>query len=258
MSGPIAGNVPHLRDDECQVWWATLAHRAPWQADLFDQAERRRLGRYLRPADRDRFTVGVALTRLVLGAQLGIPPDRVPIDRRCARCGGAHGRPQLAEAAELDFSLSHSGAVIVLAVARSRAGDRGPRAVGIDVELVAPAVADEAPVDIVLSQAEQIAFSRLDAAAQPEAFFRYWVRKEAVLKATGDGLAVPMTRLTVSGPDQPPRLAAWKGRPSFPRMVALHDLHAEPGYAAALAIVGLDCAVSSHDASRLVGIPAAR
>lgn len=258
MSGLIAGNVPRLHDDECQVWWAALADRAHWQLGLFDQAERGRLRRYLRPADRDRFTVGVALTRLVLGAQLGIPPDRVPIDRRCARCGGAHGRPRLAQAPELDFSLSHSGAVIALAIARSRAGDRGPRAVGIDVELVAQAVAAEAPVDIVLSQAERIAFRRLDASVKPVAFFRYWVRKEAVLKATGDGLAVPMTRLTVSGPDQPPRLAAWEGRPSFPAAVALHDLHAGSGYAAALAIVGQDCAVSSHDASGLVGRPAAR
>lgn len=153
--------------------------------------------------------------------------------------------------APLDFSVSHSGDLVGLAVATSQGGDRRSRAVGLDVERIAP-VADGAAPDIVLSPAERDAFDPLEAAAQIPAFFRYWVRKEAVLKATGEGLAVPMTHLTVSRPDQPPRLAEWQGRPAFPACVSLHDLTARSGYAAALALVGRDVAVVERDAAGLI------
>jgi 4'-phosphopantetheinyl transferase len=251
LSSSTVEDVPDLRNDECQVWWASLADCADWHTELLDQTERQRRRKYLRAADRDRFTVGVALTRLVLGAQLGIPPAKVPLDRTCARCGKPHGRPRLATGAALDFSISHSGELIALAVARNEAGAR--RAVGVDVEQMSAAVADEAPVDIVLSPAELITFRRLSIAAQPFAFFRYWVRKEALLKATGDGLAIPMTHLTVSGPDQPPWLAEWQGRPDLPESVAIHDLEARPGYASALAIIGCGAVVTCHDSAVLAG-----
>jgi 4'-phosphopantetheinyl transferase len=243
---------------ECHVWWAALAQCSRWHARLLDPVETARRRGYLHAADRGRFTVGVALTRLVLGAQLGISPKSVPIDRTCARCGGPHGRPRLAADAGIDFSLSHSGDVIALAVASSADSDSSSgsdsfrRRVGLDVELVDGAARGDAPVDVALSAAEQLAYRTLDAAEQPTAFFRYWVRKEALLKATGDGLAVPMTQLTMSAPDQPPRLVSWQGRPGFPALVAMHDLRARPGYLAALAIIGRDATVIGHDAADLI------
>jgi 4'-phosphopantetheinyl transferase len=248
-----AAEVPELRTDECQVWWTSLAHCADWHTELLDQTERQRRRQYLRAADRDRFTMGAVLTRLVLAAQLGIHPASVPLDRTCARCGAPHGRPCLPAGAALDFSISHSGDLIALAVTRNEAGAR--RAVGVDVEQISAAIAGEAPVDIALSPAEVVEFGQLSITARPMAFFRYWVRKEAVLKATGDGLRVPMTQLTLSGPDQPPRLIAWQGRPGFSGSVTIHDLEVKPGYAAALAIIGRDAVVSCHDAAVLVGMP---
>jgi 4'-phosphopantetheinyl transferase len=253
VSSASAAEVPELRTGECQVWWASLAHCADWHTELLDQTERQRCCQYLRAADRDRFTMGAVLTRLVLAAQLGIHPASVPLDRTCARCGAPHGRPCLRADAALDFSISHSGDLIALAVTRNDAGAR--RAVGLDVEQICAAIAGEAPVDIALSPAELIEFDQLSITAQPMAFFRYWVRKEAVLKATGDGLRVPMTHLTLSGPDQPPRLTEWQGRPAFPDSVAIHDLEVKPGYAAALAIIGCDAVVACHDSALLVGKP---
>jgi 4'-phosphopantetheinyl transferase len=249
---PKFEDMPELRDDECHVWWADLTHCAAWHTRLLDATESARHRSYRRPADRDRFTVGVALTRLVLGAHLGVPPDGVPIDRTCARCGAAHGRPRLATGAAVDFSVSHSGDVIALAITATLAGGGAGRRVGLDVELMDATTASEAPVDVVLSAAEHRSYGTLDAGARPAAFFRYWVRKEAVLKATGDGLAVPMTHLTMSAPDQPPRLAGWQGRPDFPALVSMHDLAARPGYLAALALVGSDAAVICHDAADLL------
>ncbi len=266
MKSPESEARSMLPADECHVWWAALAQCSHWHSRLLDTIETARQRSYRHAADRDRFTVGVALTRLVLGAQLGVPPESVPIDRTCARCGGPHGRPRLAANASIDFSLSHSGDVIALAVARSPGSDSSAgsasirRRVGLDVELMDGAAGSEAPVDIALSATEHLAYRTLDAAAQPTAFFRYWVRKEALLKATGDGLGVPMTHLTMSAPDQPPRLVSWQGRPGFPALVAMHDLRARPGYLAALAIIGRDATVIGHDAADLIagsGLPSA-
>jgi 4'-phosphopantetheinyl transferase len=266
MSDPGRKAMPELRGDECHVWWAALTQCAGWHTRLLDATESARRRSYLRAADRDRFTVGVALTRLVLGAYLGVPPAGVPLDRTCGHCGRPHGRPRLAAAAALaahtalaahadtavDFSVSHAGDVIGLAIARSHDGTGARRTVGLDVELMDAAAAREAPVDIVLSAAEHLAYRRLDAAARPTAFFRSWVRKEAVLKATGDGLRVSMTHLTMSAFDQPPRLTAWQGRPGYPALVSMHDLPARPGYLATLALVGRDARVVCHDAAGLI------
>ena len=254
MGGNRSADVPELRGDECHVWWAALGQCAGWHAGLLDATESVRHRSYRRAADRDRFTVGVALTRLVLGAHLGIPPASVSLDRTCAYCGRAHGRPRLATGAAVDFSVSHSGDVIGLAIARSSDGS-ATRLVGLDVELIDLSAASEAPVDMVLSAAERLTYRKLDAAARPTAFFRYWVRKEALLKATGDGLRVPMTHLTMSAPDQPPRLAEWQGRPGYRARVSMHDLVAGPGYAAALALVGRDATVICHDATELMTNP---
>jgi 4'-phosphopantetheinyl transferase len=65
----------------------------------------------------------------------------------------------------------------------------------------------------------------------------YWTRKEAVVKATGEGLRVPLTDLHVSAPDQSPRLLAWYGRPELTGRLQLHALNPGPGYAACLALI---------------------
>jgi 4'-phosphopantetheinyl transferase len=255
--------VPDLRDGECHVWWASLSSGAAWPANLLDEQEAARRRQYLRDADRDRFTLGAVLARLVLGAHLGIAPGSVPVDRTCGRCGRPHGKPRLADGAAVDFSVSHSGDLVALAVTggpdTSGPKTSGPKTsgretsripVGIDVEQIA--VLPQEPADIVLSAAERHAFGQLEAAVRPAAFFRYWVRKEAVLKATGDGLQVPMTDLTVSPPGQAARLTEWRGRPGFAARVALHDLRAPSGYAAAVAFVGGNATVKNHDAAELV------
>jgi 4'-phosphopantetheinyl transferase len=249
--------VPDRRDGECHVWWARLSSAAAWHAGLLDERETTRRREYLRDADRDRFTLGAALARLVLGAHLGIAPGSVPIDRTCGRCGRPHGRPRLADGPAVDFSVSHSGDIVGLAVAGNPGGSDRPEPggtrVGLDVEQIA--VLPEDPADLVLSAAELRAFGHLGAAVRPAAFFRYWVRKEALLKATGDGLLVAMTDVTVSPPDQAPRLTEWRGRPGFPDRVALHDLRAPSGYAAAVAFVDGNPAVKNHDAAELVSEP---
>jgi 4'-phosphopantetheinyl transferase len=246
--------VPTLGPDSCQVWWARLADHADWHQRLLSRVERERADKYLRACDRHRFTLGVALTRLVVAAHLRVAPAGVLLDRSCPRCRQPHGRPRLAESTGLEISVSHSGELVAVAITRVSAGDSAPRSVGVDVEHEVR-MAGQEPHDMVLSPAERLAFDALDGQDRTRAFFRYWVRKEAVLKATGDGLAVSPTELTVSGPDQPPRLRDWRGRPGFVGQVWMHDLEASPGYAASLALVGRDAVVLECDAAALIRQP---
>jgi len=95
--------------------------------DLLDHRERQRVERTVGEADRGRTLLGAALLRTVAGFILGIPGQAVVVDRTCSDCGRWHGRPTL-PGTELDMSVSHSGAVVV--VAALAGGGR----VGVDVE----------------------------------------------------------------------------------------------------------------------------
>ena len=185
-----------LRPGDCHVWWATP--NRDWPEGPISPDERRRHDELMRPEDRRRFVAGVGLSRLLLGAHSGTPPQKLVIDRGCVRCGRPHGKPRLADpATDIEFSVSHAGERVVVALTRG-----GP--VGVDVESLHRRADVDTLAPHVLSQAERDARGGDDADATR--FLRYWTRKEAVLKATGDGLNAPMTELTVSDPDQP---AGW-------------------------------------------------
>jgi hypothetical protein len=112
-------------DGTVDVWWARRQDASPRYAGLLDEVERRRWQAYRREADRDRFLVGCALAKTVLAGYTGLPPEQVSFDRTCRRCGEPHGKPAI-RGGGIEHSVSHSGDLIAVAVARS--------AVGVDVE----------------------------------------------------------------------------------------------------------------------------
>jgi 4'-phosphopantetheinyl transferase len=79
-----------------------------------------------------------------------------------------------------------------------------------------------------------------------ELFFRYWTRKEAVIKATGHGLATPLSSFGVSHPREAARLRCWTPESRLDERMRLHDIDAVPGYAAALATVGACDRITTH------------
>ncbi|MEU6412213.1 4'-phosphopantetheinyl transferase superfamily protein [Microbispora sp. NPDC046933] len=207
----------------CQIWWATTAMARWWHPGLLSHAERERRGRLRHAADRDRFTVGVALTRLVLAGRLGVDPRALRLERRCPGCGGDHGKPRLSGPYEVGFSVSHTDEVVVLALARDSM-------VGVDVERLGRVRDLRALGQALLSPDER------GGPLTETALLRRWVRKEAAVKATGDGLKVPLADLTVSAPGTPARLLGWPTRPELRSRMTLRDLHPAAGYLASLAI----------------------
>lgn len=234
-------SLPELPPNRCQVWWARPADARDAHRGLFDAIERERWAALHRRVDRDRFTVGVALVRRVVAGHVGADPAALRVDRTCPECGRPHGKPRV-EGADLAISVSHAGDRVAVACARL------PH-VGVDVEETRSTVAADELASRVLAPSE---------AGGAAGFFAYWTRKEAVLKATGDGLRVPMTEVVVSAPGEPPAVLGFGPRPELVHRFAMAALHPGDGYAAALAVLRPDGRplpdgwVTEHDGSVLL------
>lgn len=233
-----------MNANTAQVWWARRGDAAPDLAALLDDTERQRWHAYRREEDRQRFLVGCALAKAVAASHEGGRPRDIELDRTCTQCGKPHGKP-FAKGSALELSVSHSGDRIAVAVTTGTP-------VGVDVEQADKRARNpggenaEALARYVLSDVE------LAALDDPSAgFLVAWTRKEAVTKATGDGLRIPFREVIVSAPTQPPELIAWP-YPEPPESVSLFDLDPGPGYVAALAVIGpCDTVISQNGAALL-------
>lgn len=219
---PPPGKFPE--PGTCHVWSVRTAGATRYQA-LLNPAERAGAERFRVAGAKDAFVASRAAQRVVLGRYLGCPPEALKIARDCQHCGKEHGRPYIA-GAPVDFSVSHSGGWLLLAVVA-----RG--LVGVDLEQVS----DNRPVDDlanrVLGPAEQRQFLLVPRDDRAGWFIWAWARKEATLKLTGHGLAGPLEGLDVTGStavaSQPP--SGWPADP-----IHLRDIPATaPDLRAALA-----------------------
>ncbi len=168
--------------------WVAIASLPVWRpwleeaADLLDDAERERVNRRRRASDRDALTLSYALHRLYLASVLGLSPRDVPLARDALGC------PQLGEGLGRT-SLSHTDELVAFAFCC-----QGP--VGVDIEpstrsAMLPEIADRVGTPQELSELNLLA-------AQPRAraLLALWVRKEALLKAAGIGMAREMHTLS--------------------------------------------------------------
>jgi 4'-phosphopantetheinyl transferase len=225
------------------VWWARTSDADSRLLRLLDEDELARNARFRQQADRDRHLLGRALARLALADLAGCPPEKVTFDLRCRSCedkertgargdaaGEPHGKPHPSGPAQgLEISVSHSGDWVALAVS-------GEAPVGIDVEGVSATRDVEGLADYTLAEVERRAWLLLPAHERAAAFFGYWARKEALLKATGLGLSGGLRRAAVSPPHTRARLLSWEGG-GGPDAAWLSDLERGTGYRSALAVL---------------------
>ena len=238
--------VPELADRACQVWWAEVDRLASRCADLLSPAERARAASLPVAAEGRRFTVGRALVRTVLSGLTGRSPGELRFSRLCSYCGGPHGKPRLrVPGSRVYFNVSHSGDLVVAAFSRSAD-------VGVDVEERQPGFDVGGGARFALSAAELSVLSSLPESRRGPAFFTYWARKEAVAKATGEGLRHGLRRIEVGHPEHPARLVAHPWRPAVTADLRLLDLDSGPSYASALCLLGRVDTVCNRDAGTLL------
>jgi 4'-phosphopantetheinyl transferase len=220
--------------DEVHVWRASLNSTAAEVKILkhtLMAEELRRAGRYHFQKDREHFIVARGLLRTILGRYLDVEPGQVRF------CYGAHGKPALeVEPGEdtLSFNLSHSHGLALFAVSRGRE-------LGIDLEYVQAHLADDQITERFFSPREVELLRGLPKDVQREAFFIFWTRKEAFIKATGKGLSLPLNQFEVSlVPGKPIVLLGANGDHQETFRWSLQPLAAGSGYAAALCVEGHD------------------
>jgi 4'-phosphopantetheinyl transferase len=166
------------------------------------------------------------MLRSLLGMYLGKLAEGLTFTR------GPHGKPMLEPAARektIEFSLSHSGDVVLLAFS-----SRG--AVGIDVEVVRADIDLHGLASRVLGPEEMTVIERADESLRPQLFFRAWARKEAVLKALGTGFSVePRELVVLTEPVSGDGPTTCRGPTGNPRPLGIVDIPAGHGVAAAVA-----------------------
>jgi 4'-phosphopantetheinyl transferase len=227
---PAAG--PLLPAMTVHVWRARLDVPPPLLETLaatLAPDERARAARFRRESDRHRYTAGRGILRDLLARYLSVAPEE-PVLRY-----GSHGRPELGGPHaddDLNFNLSHSQALALYAFTRGRE-------LGIDVEAVRHDVAVVALARRFFSPAEAAALEALPESVRTEAFFNGWTRKEAFIKARGDGLSLPLDSFDVTlAPGTPAALLSTGWDPAEAESWSLAELSPAQGFKAALAVTG--------------------
>lgn len=223
---PVPAARPVPAADSADVWWLDIrpVTLGPDDLDELGPDERQAAAAFAFRADRHRYQVAHVMLRRVLAGYLDVAPERLTMLREpCPACGGPGGRPALPPGSGVHFSLAHGGDAVAVAVAG--------RPVGVDVE--------REPAGCVCSLASTMHAAdaeRVRLLAEPERhdmILCWWVRAEAVLKCTGEGIAHGLGSFPVlRGPADP---ADHAGRVHG---CELRSLAAPPGYHAALALAG--------------------
>ncbi|KZL09093.1 4'-phosphopantetheinyl transferase sfp [Pseudovibrio axinellae] len=208
------------------VFWSRLDtsginpedHRHWLSAEEQDKADR-----FVFPEHARLYALAHIFMRAVLSLLMLHPPGKLQFFH------GAYGKPYLLEGPQIN--LSHSGPYVALAVSATHQ-------VGVDIEVLKDMSPDT--LGAAFSPQERLVFSSLE--RQPDDLFRFWARKEAVMKSLGLGLHLDPSSFNVGHPA--PVFETWRNIDakvdSDPVPIQLIDLHLEENLSAALAMVGIN------------------
>jgi 4'-phosphopantetheinyl transferase len=206
------------------AWFARLDGKLSDVTTTLSADELERAASFRFDRDRNRFAVSRALLRRLLAEYTGDPASSIRF------IYGSHGKPALGDGG-IRFNVSHSQDHALFAFCREFE-------IGVDIEACVPRPIDGQVARRFFSPREVESLLALPHAEQGRAFFACWTRKEAFIKARGDGLSLPLQDFDVAfEPSVEPALlhTAWSN--SDPERWSLFDLSAHcPGYLAALAI----------------------
>lgn len=220
----------HLGPTDIHVWKTSLdmaSSALNTFAGILSASELEHARRFRFDQHRNRFIAGRGFMRTLLSHYLQIKPAQLEF------VYNAYGKPLLSGAfveSRLNFNLAHSENLALLAVTRLGT-------IGIDVERIRPVTDAGQMAAMFLSARESAAFYNLPPEQKPVAFFNLWTRKEAWLKATGEGIGHLLKAVEVSFlPGEPARFLSLPGNPQTTASWRLRDFEPAPGFVAALAI----------------------
>lgn len=223
---------------EVHVWRAALdlpASRLRTLQGILSAEEKERARRFYFRRDRERFVAARGSLRTILAGYLDLDPVQLRF------CSNPHGKPALGPefgGERLRFNLAHSDGLGLIAVTRGKE-------LGVDLERIRRNLASEMIARRFFSPAEVASLLALPEDLQCEAFFTCWTRKEAYVKARGEGLSIPLDGFTVSlasGDSLAP--CSISGAVEHISSWSLHHLCPGPGFVGALALEGRGLGIS--------------
>lgn len=227
---PPSGRL-QLDAGQVHLWRASLQPQTPVLERLnsfLSPPERNRAARFRFPKDQLRFTAARAILREILSRYTGCPPSELEFGY------GPAGKPFLLNEdgapSELEFNLAHSHGLAFYGIARNAS-------VGVDLERIRDGLDVEKLSARFFTPAEAELLRSLPEPQRRLAFFRAWTRKEAFLKALGQGLRAGLASCEVSleaGSDD--TLISYSGDAQAPRRWRLLDVPVHPEFCAALAV----------------------
>jgi 4'-phosphopantetheinyl transferase len=221
-----------LARDEVHVWFTRIrwpSIRIQEIARHLSTAEREKVERFHFQMDAERHVVGRALARMLLGHLLGVTPRDLHFRYN------SFGKPLLRQSQNerrIAFNISHSGKLVLIALAADRE-------IGVDVEQIDEKTEIDAVAGRFFSDQEQADLARLPPDRRRHAFFCCWSRKEAFVKATGEGLSLKLDQFDVSlRPGEPEVQLTMRPDPAEAGRWAIRHLDIDPAHAAAVAAEG--------------------
>ena len=211
-----------LRENEVHVWRAALdvsPEELEKLACFLSEAEQARARRYIVESARVHFAAARGILRDILSRYLGLPPAEIRFTY------GKSGKPALA------WEINPSGFALYAVTSG--------RETGIDIEKVRPEPSASQIAERFFSPCEAAALRELPPELVPAGFFLCWTRKEAYIKACGEGLYMNLKNFDVSlTPGEPAKLLAVRDDAPEASRWSLMDLKPHPHYTAALAVEG--------------------
>lgn len=221
-----------LPENEVHLWrvdLSVLAHEEQRWGQILSADELARAARFHFSRDRQNFTATRAFLRRILASYLASDPKEFVF------LYSEKGKPFLSPAHpgnQLEFNVSHSGAIALLAFARRRM-------LGVDVEQVRENFDHQTIAQRFFSQEELRQLALLAPSEKSRGFFRCWTRKESYIKAQGSGLSLPLHQFDVSlQPEIENALLSTRPDSAEAARWSLREIPAGTGYVAALCVRG--------------------
>jgi 4'-phosphopantetheinyl transferase len=198
--------------------------------EILSDDERDRANRYVFERDRRSYVIRRAILRIILGRYLDLRPEQITF--RYNR----YGKPML-DTQDIFFSLSQSSGCAIYSFAQARQ-------VGVDIERIRVVPDMGRIAKRSFSKAEYESYSFQTKNAKQEVFFKYWSRKEALIKAVGSGISIPLDTFDVStNEDRPARQVEMKTSEGKACLWTIQDIDLRAGFASAVATEGPDLPV---------------
>jgi len=181
-----------MKTDTIQIWHGNIAASHAHYQDywrVLDAAEQAHAEKMKNDLLSKRYVEVHGRLRKVLAQALNKRPEKINIKK------AEHGKPYLPDTPELAFNLSHSASTLVIALGWDCR-------LGVDIEVCKPRSSLAGLVDKCFAEEESTYWNTLPEAQKTLAFYRFWTRKEAFVKATGHGISLGLNQCVINPENQ--------------------------------------------------------